>query len=44
MRMVPVTLQDIVLVAFSALVPLAPLLLTVMPLDELLKLMLGLLR
>jgi hypothetical protein len=44
MRMVPVAMQDIVLVALSVLAPLAPLLLTVMPLDELLKLMLGLLR
>jgi hypothetical protein len=37
-------LQDIIRLAIAALVPIAPLLLTVMPLEELLKVMLGLLR
>jgi hypothetical protein len=44
MRMAPVAMQDILRVAIAALVPIAPLLLTVMPLQELLKLALGLLR
>ncbi len=44
MRMVPVALQDILRVVIAVLVPIAPLLLTVMPLEELLKLVFGLLR
>jgi hypothetical protein len=44
MRVAPVAMQDILGLAIAALVPIAPLLLTVMPLEELLKLMLGLLR
>jgi hypothetical protein len=44
MRMAPVAMQDILGLAIAALVPIAPLLLTVMPLEELLKLMVGLLR
>jgi hypothetical protein len=44
MRMAPVAMQDILRLAVSALVPIAPLLLTVMPLEELLKLVFGLLR
>jgi len=44
MRMAPLAMQDVILVAIAALVPIAPLLLTVMPLDELLKLALSLLR
>jgi hypothetical protein len=44
MRMAPVALQDIILVAISVLVPIAPLLLTMMPLEQLLKLVFGLLR
>ena len=44
MRMAPVALQDVILVAIAVLVPIAPLLLTVMPLEQLLKLVFGLLR
>lgn len=44
MRMAPVALQDIIRLAIAALVPIAPLLLTVMPLADLLKLMMGFLR
>jgi hypothetical protein len=44
MRMVPVTLRDVLPLAIAVLLPIAPLLLTVMPLGELLKLALGLLR
>lgn len=44
MRMVPVALRDILVVAVAVLVPIAPLLLTVMPLDQLLKVALGLVR
>jgi hypothetical protein len=44
MRLAPVAMQDILGLAIAALVPIAPLLLTVMPLEELLKLMVGLLR
>jgi hypothetical protein len=44
MRMAPVAMQDVIRLAVAALVPIAPLLLTVMPLDELLKLVFGLLR
>jgi hypothetical protein len=44
MRVVPVALQDILIIAIAVLVPIAPLLLTVMPLEDLLKLALGLLR
>ncbi len=44
MRVAPVAMQDMLGLAIAALVPIAPLLLTVMPLEELLKLMLGLLR
>jgi hypothetical protein len=44
MRMAPVAMQDILRLAVAALVPIAPLLLTVMPLEELLKLVFGLLR
>jgi len=44
MRIAPVAMQDILLVAIAVLVPIAPLLLTVMPLNELLKLAVGLLR
>jgi hypothetical protein len=44
MRIAPVAMQDMLLLAIAALVPIAPLLLTVMPLEELLKLVLGLLR
>ena len=44
MRMAPVAMQDILRVAIAVLVPIAPLLLTVMPLNELLRLALGLLR
>jgi hypothetical protein len=44
MRMAPVAVQDIILVALSVLLPIAPLLLTVMPLEQLLKLVFGLLR
>jgi len=44
MRMAPVAMQDILRLAIAALVPIAPLLLTVMPLGDLLKLVFGLLR
>ena len=44
MRMAPVAMQDVIRLAIAALVPVAPLLLTVMPLGDLLKLVLGLLR
>jgi hypothetical protein len=44
MRMAPVAMQDILRLAIATLVPIAPLLLTVMPLEELLKLVFGLLR
>jgi hypothetical protein len=44
MRMAPVALQDVVRLALAALVPVAPLLLTVMPLEDLLRLVSGLLR
>ena len=44
MRMAPVAIQDIIRLALAALVPIAPLGLTVMPLEDLLKLALGLLR
>lgn len=44
MNMAPVALRDVGLVAVAALAPIAPLLLTVMPLDQLLKLALGLLK
>jgi len=44
MRMAPVAVQDVIGVALAALVPIAPLALTVMPLEELLKLAFGLLR
>jgi len=44
MRMAPVAMQDVLLLAIAALLPIAPLLLTVMPLEELLRLVLGLLR
>jgi len=43
MRMAPVALQDILLVALAAVAPMAPLLLTVMPLDQLLREVFGLL-
>ena len=44
MRMAPVVMQDVIRLAIAALVPVAPLLLTVMPLGDLLKLVFGLLR
>jgi hypothetical protein len=44
MRMAPVAIQDIIRLALAALVPIAPLALTVMPLEDLLRLALGLLR
>jgi hypothetical protein len=44
MRMAPVALQDIIRLAIAVLVPIVPLLLTVMPLEELLKFAFGLLR
>jgi hypothetical protein len=44
MRMAPVAMQDILRLAIAALVPIAPLLLTVMPLEDLLKMLFGLLR
>ena len=44
MRVIPVAMQDIIRLAVAVLVPIAPLLLTVMPLEELLKLAVGLLR
>ena len=44
MRVAPVAMQDIVRLAVAVLVPIAPLLLTVMPLGELLRLALGLMR
>jgi hypothetical protein len=44
MRMAPVVLQDVIGVAVAALVPIAPLTLTVMPLNEILKTAIGLLR
>jgi hypothetical protein len=44
MRMAPVAVQDVILVALAVLVPITPLLLTVMPLEQLLKLVFGLLR
>jgi len=44
MRTAPVAMQDILRLAIAALVPIAPLLLTVMPLEELVKLVFGLLR
>ena len=44
MRMAPVAMQDVVRVAVAVLVPVAPLLLTVMPLNEIMKMALGLLR
>lgn len=44
MRMVPVAGRDILLVAVAVLVPIAPLMLTVMPIDQLLKLVLGLMK
>jgi hypothetical protein len=44
MRIAPVAMQDIVRLAVAVLVPIAPLLLTVMPLEQLLKLAVGLLR
>lgn len=43
-RGAPVAMQDVLRLAIAALVPIAPLLLTVMPLEELLKLVFGLLR
>jgi hypothetical protein len=44
MRMAPVALQDIIRLAIAVLVPIVPLLLTMMPLEELLKFAFGLLR
>jgi len=44
MNMAPVAIRDIVLVAVAVLAPIAPLMLTVMPIDQLLKLVLGLLK
>jgi len=44
MRMAPVAMQDVIRLAIAALVPVGPLLLTVMPLGDLLKLVFGLLR
>ncbi len=44
MRVLPVALQDIIALAVAALVPIAPLLLTAMSLEELLKVLFGLLR
>jgi hypothetical protein len=44
MNMAPVAIRDIVLVAAAVLAPIAPLMLTVMPVDQLLKLVLGLLK
>lgn len=44
MRMAPVAMQDVLRLTVATLVPIAPLLLTVMPLEELLKLVFGLLR
>jgi hypothetical protein len=44
MRPSPVAMQDILRIAVAALVPIAPLLLTVMPLEDLLKVVFGLLR
>jgi hypothetical protein len=44
MRMAPVAMQDVLRLAIAVLLPIAPLLLTVMPLGELLRLVLGLLR
>jgi hypothetical protein len=44
MRLAPVAMQDIIRLVIAVLVPIAPLLLTVMPLNEILKLALGLLR
>ena len=44
MRMAPIVLQDVARVAVAALVPIAPLLLTVMPLNEILKMVIDLLR
>jgi hypothetical protein len=44
MRMAPVVMQDIIRLAIATLIPIVPLLLTVMPLEDLLKMVLGLLR
>jgi hypothetical protein len=44
MRMAPIALPDVASLAIAALVPIAPLLLTVMPLEELVRVLLGLLR
>jgi hypothetical protein len=44
MRMVPVAVRDVGLVAVAVLAPIAPLMLTVMPIDQLLRLAFGLLR
>jgi hypothetical protein len=43
-RMAPVAVQDVGILAIATLLPVAALLLTVMPLEELLKLVFGLLR
>jgi hypothetical protein len=44
MRIAPISRQDLVRIAVAVLVPIAPLLLTIMPLDQLLKLVVGFLR
>jgi len=44
MRIAPISRQDLVVIAVAVLVPISPLLLTVMPLDQLLKLAVGFLR
>ena len=43
MRVAPVTRQDIVRIVAATLAPLAPLALTMMPLEELLKILFGIL-
>jgi hypothetical protein len=42
MRAVPVVMQDLIRIGVATLVPIGPLLLTVMPMEELLKMLLGL--
>jgi hypothetical protein len=43
MRIAPITRDAVLLIAAATLVPMAPLLLTMMPLEELLKMLFGIL-
>ena len=43
MRIAPITRDSVIVLAAAALVPIVPLLLTMMPLEELLKRLLGIL-